>query len=225
MNKLLIPVILTATIMIAGMFAFIPVDQVSTYHLFINQAVSGVQTTVSGAVTSVGVDNEDIFHWFILNSSEPFTLHDITVRGEVIGGDDSGDEINAIVLAYPEEYGLNATAADVDNKIHDICDDCDDDSSSEVVDGDDDVNPRTWSMNAVDAAEGTGSLTFGPDQNIVVEVCFDEDTDGASDFSAVVTFHLRGVTADEVSIHVLENIHDPDALPADDYRKLESGSC
>ena len=42
MNKFAIPVILAATVMVAGMFAFIPVEQASTVHTTVQGSQEGV---------------------------------------------------------------------------------------------------------------------------------------------------------------------------------------
>src|SRR3989338_8606613 len=44
MNKLAIPAILTATIMVAGMFAFMPVEQASTVHTTLQDTTGTWQT-------------------------------------------------------------------------------------------------------------------------------------------------------------------------------------
>ena len=46
MNKIAIPAILVATVMVAGMFAFMPVEQASTVHL------SGTVTLAASQGTS-----------------------------------------------------------------------------------------------------------------------------------------------------------------------------
>jgi len=50
MNKLLIPSILVATILVAGVFAFIPVQKATTVHEFIIAAING----------DAGISNQDI---------------------------------------------------------------------------------------------------------------------------------------------------------------------
>jgi len=191
MNKLVILTILAATVLIAGMFAFIPVDKATTFHLSLNQGVSGVTKTIVNTVSSEGLTGT-AFHHFILSSDVPFTIHDITVKGEIENSDENGgDRIQVIIDGYPAAYGNNATKANEESRLDDICDDCSGDSGR-VVDGNDEVNPRTWSMNMADASENVGVLTFGPNQHIIVEVCFDDDDEGddSSDYTAMVTFWL-----------------------------------
>ena len=52
MNKLLIPAILTATVLIAGIFAFVPVDKANTVHDLIIAAISG-----TAGITIVSEEN------------------------------------------------------------------------------------------------------------------------------------------------------------------------
>jgi len=205
MNKLVIPTIL-ATVLIAGMFAFMPIDKATTFHLSLNQGISGVTKTIVNTVSSEGL-TDTAFHHFILSSKVPYTIHDITVKGEIENSDNSGDRIRVIIDGYPAAYGNNATKANEESRINEICDDCGDDGGR-VVDGNDEVNPRTWSMNMADASGNVGVLTFGPNQHIIVEVCFDDDDEGddSSDYTAMVTFWLRGVFGEgDVSVEVIEN--------------------
>ena len=72
MNKLLIPTILTATVLIAGIFAFMPVEQASTVHDTIIDSTTDLrliqQTIVFDATAPV--DNDLIR----FSSAEPFHL-------------------------------------------------------------------------------------------------------------------------------------------------------
>ena len=53
MNKLTIPSILAATVLIAGIFAFMPVEKASTVHSSLGMKIDGVQTTVDNIETTV----------------------------------------------------------------------------------------------------------------------------------------------------------------------------
>jgi len=223
MNKLVIPTMLVATIMIAGMFAFIPIDNASTFHLLLNQGVSGATFSESATVSTDNVSDDIVFHNFILTVDEPFTIQDITVRGEIEESDSSSDEIGIAIRAYPGEYGFNVTAVKEDDRKENICDDCDG-SSGRVVEGDDDVKKRTWSMNAVDKGHSTGDLTFGPDTKIVVNVCFGDasGSGGTTDYLATVTFYLRGVfSGDDVDIEVQDGGVDDDVEKLGCQRALD----
>jgi len=74
MNKLMIPAILVATVMVAGMFAFIPVEQASTVHTTgTTQGTSSVTTTGAFAtagdlVFTCGADSACVIQEIYLNS-------------------------------------------------------------------------------------------------------------------------------------------------------------
>ena len=70
---------------------------------------------------------------------------------------------------------------------------------------DDDFFPVTWSMMLADATEDVSDPGFGPDQNIVVEIETLDCCGGDTQFNAMVTFYLRGVTEGDVNIEVHEN--------------------
>ena len=217
MNKLAIPAILATTIFIAGILAFITVDKATTIDTAIISGVWGVTTTVTESVTTEDVDDEIIAHHFILTTDKPFTIHDVTVKGEITGSDSDADAIFLTVRGYPDEYGFDVSSAEDDAKNVSVFDDMV--NGAEVVDGDDVVNPKTWSMIVADSNSATAALTFGPNHNFVVELCFVEVSDGSADYTAMVTFHLRGVTqadvlAGDVAVEVIEDV---DFLACDSF--------
>ena len=55
MNKLMIPAILAATVMVAGIFAFMPVEQASTVH-----TTSGLSAIVESVTTATTAADQDI---------------------------------------------------------------------------------------------------------------------------------------------------------------------
>ena len=57
MNKLLISAILVATVMVAGIFAFVPVDKATAVHTFIINSLTGVIQTDTAVVTTL-IQNE-----------------------------------------------------------------------------------------------------------------------------------------------------------------------
>ncbi len=57
MNKFTIPVILTATIMIAGIFAFVPTNEATTTHLI---SLTKVGSFSTGAITTAGIVDDTI---------------------------------------------------------------------------------------------------------------------------------------------------------------------
>jgi len=83
MNKLTIPAILVATVMVAGVFAFMPVEQASTVHTTIGtqQAVLGViAADADGASTTT------------LTCDAPFEVTQITVQ--TIGTIDAAEDVD-----------------------------------------------------------------------------------------------------------------------------------
>ena len=53
MNKLAIPSILAATVLIAGIFAFMPVEKASTVHTGINERINAVDTDLTAIHTDL----------------------------------------------------------------------------------------------------------------------------------------------------------------------------
>jgi len=207
MNKIIMPTILAATILVVGMFALVPVDTAGTIHFTLLQAIFGSSVEITKTVNDkVGCCTTE-YHQFILTSSGPFTIHDITVKG-ILNTTFSSDEISVrSVKAYPDQYGDGAgSAGDAsdDDRIHNVLDDTDDDAR-EVVDGNDSEIPQTWSMMRVDSDQSVGERWFGPSQNVVVELEFCACSGDDVEFNAMVTFYLRGVLGDDVVVEVHED--------------------
>ena len=200
MNKIIIPTILAATVLIAGVFAFLPAGQVTTVHPEVSQNAAGASVTVSDSVTSTNLDETTVYHHFVLTSDEPFTLHDIEVKGQITGPDCSSNLIETGADNFPEEYGTNATQALIDKGQS-----LSNSDTNTVVDGNDDKNPQTWSLRADDGDDSVGRQTFTEFTNLVVQTRFIESCDGTADFTAMVTFFLRGVTETDVEITTFED--------------------
>ena len=91
MNKFAIPTILLATVMVAGIFAFAPVEQASTVH------DSGTIITAGGAVLDaaedltdriVEVNDDDITITIGTDDNTPFVVHQIIACGDsAVNGD------------------------------------------------------------------------------------------------------------------------------------------
>jgi len=224
MNKLILPTILVATVLVVAVFSIIPVDKATTIHNQILAGMSGVSAVETKSVTSTSSDMEadsDIFHWFILKSDKPYTIHDITVKAEVVNGTHPFDTIEVEVFGYPAEYGNDPKGAQSDSRDKDILDDTST-QAKQVIGGSHDgetstgqfvsENPQTWSLTRADADQSTGPLTFAAATNILVQVEFRDFSSGASanEFTAMVTFHLRGVSADDVSITLVEDQEEVD---------------
>jgi len=210
MNKIILPTIIAGIVLTVGLVAFMPIYQANTIHTTLIQGISGASAVVTKEVTidqSGGSGSE--FHHFILTSDKPFYIHDITVKGNMDTTDSSGDQINVEVYGYPAEYGDgsgSAATADGDDRLYKVLDDNSGDDAR-VLDGgdDDDFFPVTWSMMLADAREDVSDPGFGPDQNIVVEIETLDCCGGDTQFNAMVTFYLRGVTEGDVNIEVHED--------------------
>ena len=205
MNKIIIPTILTATILIVGMFALIPIDTASTIHFTLLQAIFGSSAEITKTVNAKVECCDSENHQFILTSDKPFTIHDITVKGN-LNSTLSDDWIDVRISAYPQQYGDGASSAedaDDDNRLKDVLDD-EDGSSNRVVDGNDDFVPQTWSLMRADLDRSTGEAWFGPNQNVVVAVKFNPDSQDV-EFNAMVTFYLRGVLGENIDVEVHED--------------------
>jgi len=96
MNKLLIPTILTATVLIAGMFAFLPVEKVSTVHDTIIAALDGADnddlTTVKDAINQHAIDSADVTQGQIADTFAQ-------VASNFAAGQILGTEVNVLTLA------------------------------------------------------------------------------------------------------------------------------
>ena len=85
MNKLAIPAILVATVMVAGIFAFMPVQQASTVHTTIQDTTANLlELTATGVTPATGAT--DTATWTI---NEPFRVVNIIATNEVDDGDNN----------------------------------------------------------------------------------------------------------------------------------------
>ena len=116
MNKLAIPAILTATIMVAGIFAFMPVEQASTVHTTaIGTIVDVVDTDASwDATDNLGVTCTGAFEvlQIELDLTEGAGLFDATDNINFnIDGDGIGTGVATTILVA-DIFGGNAVADD-----------------------------------------------------------------------------------------------------------------
>jgi len=204
MNKFTIPTILLATVMVAGMFAFMPVEQANTVHTTLVADISGASATVSSdtiADTFNGADSE--FHWVVISSTVPFTIMDIEVRSTIDA--DLPDALDRVLLenvvAFPAEY--DTTIADItlaittDGRFESVCGSC----GFIVIDGNDDKNTLTGSYSGEQKDNDTAfTKTYGSNMKILVEVRHTENDADEGDISSVVTFYLSGPQASDVTI-------------------------
>ena len=119
MNKLIIPTILTATILVAGIFAFMPVQQATTVH------TTGTTTLAAGTFTTIGLSSinlaMDLFDASAINvvdgmeieitSTVDYCIQSLQVHFIGIDADDdlniSSIEINDIPLTAANGADLN----------------------------------------------------------------------------------------------------------------------
>ena len=213
MNKVILPTILAATVLIVGVFAFMPIDEASTVHETILLNAGGASAIVSGLATVDNLNDTRAWRNVVLESEKPYTVHDIQIKGDIVEPDScSEDRIVVDSLVFPAEYGTNMTKADDDDQDEEYFDD----SNEVVVDGADSELPNTWSMHIKDRDDEEGRNTFTQNTNIGIQLQFEAfcgiDLD---DFTAEVTFYLRGVTNDDVTVTVVDDLDVDDDIKVD----------
>ena len=88
MNKLLIPALLVATVMVAGAFAFMPVQQASTVHTTI-----GILQSITQSQAEMDAGDE-----ITLTCDGPFEVTSVIVDTMLGGGiDDNGDNVDLLL--------------------------------------------------------------------------------------------------------------------------------
>ena len=109
MNKLLIPTMLTAAILIAGVFAFLPIEQASTVHTTIINTLGGADnddlTTVKDDVNQLAIDAAD-------TTQEQIEDVYVQVASDFVGGAIDGEEANILTLASEGKICFFVEAAD-----------------------------------------------------------------------------------------------------------------
>ena len=78
MNKLTIPAILVATVMVAGIFAFMPVEQATTVHTTIIDETMQIISVDSTAADFAYTDDDELR----ISSSEPYQLIGVTCTND-----------------------------------------------------------------------------------------------------------------------------------------------
>jgi len=213
MNKIILPTILAATVLIVGLVAFMPIDEASTVHETIIQNTGGASATVSGLASVDDLSSATAWRNVILASDKPYTVHDIQIKGDIAEPDGcEDDKIIVDSMVFPAEYGTNMTKADDDGQDEKYFDD----DSYTVVDGTDSELPNTWSMNSDDRADERGRSTFTQNTNIGIQLQFEAlcgiDLD---DFTAEVIFYLRGVTDGDVTVTVVDDLDGDDDVTSE----------
>ena len=130
MNKAIFPSILAAIILIAGVFAFAPIENASTVHTAIqenqlNQIVIATSNDLSGTAISATCANNDFIVFYVVTGSDTDTFSinldsdfivDQTGTFEATAGDGAGINIAAGVAngAGGSTTSFTGSAAEVD---------------------------------------------------------------------------------------------------------------
>jgi len=210
-NKLVIPAILVATVMVAGIFAFSPIDEASTVHTQLVGDIAGASAIVTSetvTTTTNGVDQFDEFHYVIMESGVAFTIKDIEIESTMAAAiDDGGDSMRLdTVRAFAGEYA--STVAGIDSASDDdtnwglLCGDC----NFAMNRGNDALNTITTSLRAHENDDSSAdNWSFGPNTKIFVQIEHVENGNEAGDLSSTVTFYLSGPVASDITITEFEN--------------------
>ena len=108
MHKLTIPTILIATVLVTGIFAFMPIDKATTVHSTIQstqmnqyKAVFVESTTIGNATGGCGSSNSGLAYWTVMNRTlsnvGPSALTNSTFILTIDGDTDDGDEIQILL--------------------------------------------------------------------------------------------------------------------------------
>jgi len=207
MNKLLIPSILVATILVAGVFAFIPVQKATTVHEFVIAALTG-----DAFITNQDISEElkDKLKLMVATDDDFFQINDeILDPGDIIGftieveafagfehvpfnlkevyvcGSAVGDATITIEFIHIEDVlldGLTGAVFAQDIKITDV------DGSSLGPDGIDIIDGTTCVdiISALAKDGRAGAVGLGSDTNLVIEL--DGDDPDFVDFVKCIAF-------------------------------------
>ena len=140
MNKLTIPAILVATVMVAGIFAFMPVQQASTVHDTIIDENTQIISVDSTAADFAYTDDDELR----ISSSEPYQLIGVTCTNDDIADVDATVDFANLVVTV--DGSADATVIDQAN-----------------VDVDDAVDVQKWLDDGADYVSegGTNSIVIG----------------------------------------------------------------
>jgi len=94
MNKITIPTILTATILVAGIFAFMPVEQASTVHTTIQDSQTAIKSVTSAVTAYSAADSATDSKVFTLDPNKAFVLEEIIIT--VADNDATSDGADAV---------------------------------------------------------------------------------------------------------------------------------
>ena len=216
LNKLVIPAILAVTVMVAGVFAFMPVEQASTVHASvladIVNDISGsslILTSSTFTTNFTGTSNER-FHYVILESDELFTVKEVEIEVNLGNASGGGDLIQLRdVYMMADQYastkaGIEEAEAN-DRGFIEVCDPC----PETMQRGSDTLTAITWSYNGMMTdEEDANNLPVGPGSKLIFEIRMQEqgDQDLDNTNTATIIFYLSGPDeASDMTVVELEN--------------------
>ena len=190
MNKLTIPAILVATVMVAGIFAFMPVEQASTVHLsaafLSNQNV--IKTTTDSETPTGG--NAALTRTVTIDLDAPFQLLAFTVEcepGDPSTGNDvafceAGESMDITSIAIDGQADANVIAMNIEPGV-----------------STDDDPTIVLSLFGVDAEATNDAIgvpsTIAAADRIVITLELDTDGIATADDSFVLTVRVTVLTA------------------------------
>ena len=122
MNKLTIPSILAATILIAGIFAFMPVEKAATVHTSLQEAIGTEVTMVKKGISlNPGVDESMTSTIFATTAGTTWRGHMEIVAIAPTGTDAQTIEVNCEVNPEVNSVLLEPTVGDVDASFNFAC--------------------------------------------------------------------------------------------------------
>jgi len=123
MNKLTIPAILVATVMVAGIFAFIPVEQASTVHDTITADLELKVATTDIATLDAVNEGDDVFGALLdgIDVSDAMALTvQVVIDGGVVLDDDCDLELTVTDATNGVDFGANVIFPDTLIFDHDV---------------------------------------------------------------------------------------------------------
>ena len=181
MNKLAIPAILVATVMVAGIFAFIPVEQASTVHDTITADLELKVATTEIATLDAVDEGDDVFAAALdgIDVSDAIAL---TVQVVIDGGVDLDDDCDLELTVTDASNGVDFNTGGVllnDVIIFNASDEVD------PVAGDVVLHTVDLSIGAFDTVDMILDLEDGGDGGVA-------DCDNASDWDLTVSVIKKG---------------------------------
>jgi len=197
MNKLTIPAILVATVMVAGIFAFIPVEQASTVHETIQDSQLQIKTTTDTvAITDGGATTAGTV---TINLGAPFQLIAFTIEcnpGDPSTGTDTtfcevGESMQITTLAIDGQ----ADAFDITMTVE----------TGVSTDDDPAVVLNLFGVDAEATADASGLPQFiGAADRIVIGFTTDTDAADVGDDGFTMTVRVTVITQGDTTVSAAE---------------------